>query len=153
MQLWTDIWLLRFHPQKCHALTIGVRKTNLVEYSLPDGKGGGRIALNQVNSEKDIGVIIDSNLTFREHMTENFNKANRVMGVIRRTYTYLDESTFLSLYKALVRPLLEYANHDIWCNCRSIWRNKSCGWLSDATEWSRWTNIMGRFMANALSPE
>ena len=41
MQLWTDIWLLRFHSQKCHAMTIGVRKTNLVEYSLPDGKGGG----------------------------------------------------------------------------------------------------------------
>ena len=22
MQLWTDIWLLRFHPQKCHAMTM-----------------------------------------------------------------------------------------------------------------------------------
>ena len=46
-------------------------------------------------------------------MTEKVNKANRVIGVIRRTYTYLDESTFLSLYKALVRPLLEYENQ-IW---------------------------------------
>ena len=55
-------------------MTIGVRKTNLVENSLP-GKGG-RIVLNQVNSEKDIGVIIDSNLTFREHMTEKVNKTN-----------------------------------------------------------------------------
>ena len=58
---------------------------------------GGGIVLNQVNSEKDIGVIIESNLTFREHMTEKVNKANRVMGVIRRTYTYLNESTFFSL--------------------------------------------------------
>ena len=33
MQLWTDIWLLRFHPQ-----IFEVRKNNLVEYSLPDGK-------------------------------------------------------------------------------------------------------------------
>ena len=38
---------------------------------------GGGIALNQVNSEKDISVIIESNLTFREHMTEKVNKANR----------------------------------------------------------------------------
>ena len=22
MELWTDIWLLRFHPQKCHAMTM-----------------------------------------------------------------------------------------------------------------------------------
>ena len=74
MQLWTDVWLLRSHPQKCHSMTIGERKTNLVEYSLTDGKGG-RIVLNQVNSEKNIGVIIDSNLMFREHMTETVNKA------------------------------------------------------------------------------
>ena len=46
------------------------------------GRGGG-IVLNQVNSEKDIGVIIDSNLTFREHVTEKGNKPNRVMKVIR----------------------------------------------------------------------
>ena len=75
--------------------------------------GRGRIALNQINSEKDIGIIVDSSLTFRENMTEKVNKANRVMGVIRRTYTYLNESTFLSSYKALVRPLLEYANQ-VW---------------------------------------
>ena len=32
------------------------------------------------------------------------------MGVIRRAFTYMDEPTFLSLYKSLVRPHLEYAN-------------------------------------------
>ena len=32
------------------------------------------------------------------------------MGLIRRTFTCLDEETFLLLYKALVRPHLEYAN-------------------------------------------
>ena len=36
-----------------------------------------------------------------------------MIGVIRRTYTYFDESTFLCLYKALLRPLLEYANQ-VW---------------------------------------
>ena len=46
-------------------------------------------------SEKD--SIIDSNLTFRWHMTEKVNKSSTVMWVIRITYTYLDESTFLSL--------------------------------------------------------
>ena len=35
------------------------------------------------------------------------------MGFIRRTYTYLDEETFLLLYKGLVRPHLEYANQ-VW---------------------------------------
>ena len=35
------------------------------------------------------------------------------MGLIRRTFTCLDEETFLLLYKSLVRPNLEYAN-SIW---------------------------------------
>ena len=35
------------------------------------------------------------------------------MGLIRRSFTYLDESTFLQLYKSLVRPHLEYAN-SVW---------------------------------------
>ena len=35
------------------------------------------------------------------------------MGLIRRTFTYIDEPTFLMLYKALVRPHLEYAN-SVW---------------------------------------
>jgi hypothetical protein len=31
------------------------------------------------------------------------------MGLIRRTYTYLDEQSFKYLFQALVRPHLEYA--------------------------------------------
>ena len=32
------------------------------------------------------------------------------MGLIRRSFSYMDETTLLMLYKALVRPHLEYAN-------------------------------------------
>jgi hypothetical protein len=37
------------------------------------------------------------------------NKANSIMGLIRRTYTYLDEQSFKYLFQALVRPHIEYA--------------------------------------------
>ena len=36
------------------------------------------------------------------------SKTNRLLGVIRRTYQYLDRTTFLHLYKGLVRPTFEY---------------------------------------------
>ena len=35
------------------------------------------------------------------------------MGLIRRPFTYLDENSFSLLFKALVRPILEY-NNIIW---------------------------------------
>ena len=66
--------------------------------------------IEHAEKDKDIGVAIDSKLTFEHHMNEKINKANSTMGLIRRTFTCLYEETFLLLYKALVRPHLEYAN-------------------------------------------
>jgi hypothetical protein len=57
--------------------------------------------------EKDIGVLVDRNLSFSKHITQTVNKANSIMGLIRRTYTYLDETNFRYLFQALDRPNLE----------------------------------------------
>ena len=64
-------------------------------------------------AEKDVGVTIDDNLNFEKHMTEKINKANAVLGAIRRSFQYLDNRTFKLLYTSLVRPIIEYAN-PIW---------------------------------------
>ena len=40
-------------------------------------------------------------------------KANKMMGLIRRSYTHLDITSFRCLFSSLVRPHLEY--------CVSIW--------------------------------
>jgi hypothetical protein len=56
---------------------------------------------------------MDTRLTFEDHMQEKVKKANRVLAVIRQSFTYLDDRTFTLLYKALVRPILEYCNQ-IW---------------------------------------
>ena len=43
-------------------------------------------------------------------MYEKIKKANNMIGLIRRSFVHLDEEMFLDLYKALVRPHLEYTN-------------------------------------------
>ena len=70
---------------------------------------GNRIELEQSDGEKDIGVFVDKNLSFNKHIQNQVNKANNIMGLIRRTYTYLDEQSFKDLFQALVRPHIEYA--------------------------------------------
>jgi hypothetical protein len=71
---------------------------------------GNRIELEQSDGEKkDIGVFVDENLSFNKHIQNQVNKANSIMGLIRRTYTYLDEQSFKYLFQALVRPHIEYA--------------------------------------------
>jgi hypothetical protein len=68
-----------------------------------------KIELEQSDGEKDIGVFVDENLSFNKHIQNQVNKANSIMGLIRRTYTYLDEQSFKYLFQALVRPHIEYA--------------------------------------------
>ena len=53
-------------------------------------------------------------LTFVEHMNEKINKAYSILGVIKKNFIYVDKNTFILLYKAMVRPHLEYAN-SVWC--------------------------------------
>ena len=65
----------------------------------------GNITL--IKQEKYIGVTVDDQLKFEEHMYEKIKKVNNMMGLIRRSFIHLDEETFLNLYKALVRPQLE----------------------------------------------
>ena len=97
--------MLKFNTDKCHVLTLGVfnniRYTH--RYTLYKEE------LEHVFEEKDLGVIIDMSLTFEEHISSKIKKANNIMGLIRRSFSYLDCDTFRKLYTTLVCPYLEYA--------------------------------------------
>ena len=67
----------------------------------------------KVRNEKGLGVIIDQNLTFRDHFTSKVNIANRNVDIIFRTFTYIDQEMCLNLYKSIIRPHLEYAT-PVW---------------------------------------
>ena len=111
LQKWSDTWLLKFHPNKCKVVTVNIsrkKQNSLGTYHLYDNEGR-EVELEQSDGEKDIGVLVDEHLNFSRHIQTQVNKANSIMGLIRRTYTYLDERSFRYLFQALVRPHLEYA--------------------------------------------
>ena len=68
---------------------------------------GGTI-LSTTVKEKDLGVTMDANLKVSEQCRIAASKANQVLGMIRRNITYKDKSLIVPLYKAIVRPHLEY---------------------------------------------
>ena len=70
--------------------------------------------LEKVKSMVDLGVRFDNNLTFRDHIFKKINKAYSVLGIIKRNFIYMDERTFILLYKSMVRPHVEFAN-SVWC--------------------------------------
>ena len=53
---------------------------------------------------------IDRELKLDQKVEMVVNKTNKMLGLIRRSFTYLDGSTMKKLYTSLVRPILEYDN-------------------------------------------
>ena len=127
LQNWSDKWMLKFHPDKCCVLKLG--KDNDNKYEMGDATKGERITLKETEKEKDLGVIVDNKLSFSSHVAQTTAKANRMVGLIRRSFDFLNERTFVLLYKSMVRPLLEYGN--------SIWQPMLKGLESDIEDVQR----------------
>ena len=70
---------------------------------------GGNI-LEQVEEEKDLGVLIDAELKFHKQNAAAVKTANSVLGLIKKSFINLDQELLPILYKSLVRPHLEYGN-------------------------------------------
>ena len=64
--------------------------------------------LESVEKELDLGVIIQRNLQVDKQCAKAAKTSNRVLGMIRRSFTNKGVHIILSLYKYLVRPRLEY---------------------------------------------
>jgi len=53
-------------------------------------------------------MTVDSSVTFLEQCIVAANAANKILGLIKRNIQYKNKDTIVRLYKALVRPKLEY---------------------------------------------
>jgi len=72
----------------------------------------GRL-LQTTDIEKDLGVLITSDLKAGELCLAAYGKANSMLGLIKKTLVNKDRKVLLALYKSIVRPHWEY--------CRSAW--------------------------------
>jgi hypothetical protein len=93
--------------EKCGVLHIGERNPQHV-YTL-DG-----IRLKSVQKEKNLGVTWSAGKSlFDDHIREGIGKAKRVIAWIMRNVVSRKHEVLIPLYKAFVRPNLEYCVH-VW---------------------------------------
>ena len=59
--------------------------------------------------EKDLGIIISKDLKFTDQSNKAASKANRMLGLTKRTFKSRDASTWKNLYTSYMRPHLEFA--------------------------------------------
>lgn len=63
-----------------------------------------------VTTIKDLGVILSSNLLFKNHIDAICRILLKLLGFVNRNITYVSNTQiFLTLYTSLVRPILNYA--------------------------------------------
>ena len=87
---------------------------SLFDYNL------GTEKLTRVDNEKDLGVITSSTLSWELHINSVISKANKILGVLKRTCCQLtDMKTRRTLYLSLVKSQLSFAT-EVWSPVNSV---------------------------------
>ena len=98
---------------------LNIKKCNFVSFTrsntlIPFQYNINCFPLESLEMVKDLGIIFDKKISFKEHIGHIFSKSMRLLGYIKRNSLELrDPSKIRSLYVSLVRPYLEY--------CSIIW--------------------------------
>jgi hypothetical protein len=108
---WSNKWQLKFNSTKCKVMYVGGQPKEDYFMKLEDGT---KIKLIVCETEKDLGITFDNRLHFKDHISSAIKKANQLVGMIRRSFTHLDEDSFKLLFKSIARPVIEYGNI-VWC--------------------------------------
>ena len=109
---WSMKWLVQLNREKCKVMHLGYHNQKY-EYYIND-ESRMPCLIQKSDCEKDLGVMIQSDLKWHNHVGYVCARANRIIGMLRSTFVHLNARTVSQLYKVFVRPHLEYAV-SIWC--------------------------------------
>ena len=66
--------------------------------------------IQQISCQKNLGIHLDEDLTFKHHINEKINKVNKGIGIIRKLNNILPRSASLRIYCSFIRPHLDYGD-------------------------------------------
>lgn len=105
---WESTWQMGFNHAKCFTMRVSHKTKPIIhQYYM------GNHLLQEVAKHPYLGVELTSDMSWNTHINQIANKANRMLGLIRRNLSCCNRQTKTTAYCALVRPLLEYC-HTIW---------------------------------------
>ena len=111
--MWSTDWKLLFNETKCSILSIISRVSP--DHSDPQTEYFiNGLPISSCNQQKDLGILISSNLSWSHHISRITSKAYKILGLLRRTFASSNNvTTKKKLYISLVRSQLTYGSQ-IW---------------------------------------
>ena len=85
---------MTFNIEKCTVMHIGSRNLPSACYYMNGHK------LEECQEEKDLGVLVSNNLKMGPQCNHAFQKANRILGLLKRMIDNKTPHIMLSLYKS-----------------------------------------------------
>jgi endonuclease/exonuclease/phosphatase family metal-dependent hydrolase len=108
---------MNFHPKKCKVVSVSNRAPPLlgilpcIQYFYYLGEN----PLDYADSERDLGVVINSKLNFSDQCNKLLSKAKQMLGLVSRScYFVKDVKRRRCLYLSLIRSQFEH--------CSPVWR-------------------------------
>ena len=99
----------------CNKLSLNIDKTNFVIFHPPHQKVAFKIKvivnsieIKQVTSIRYLGIHVDGNLNWKEHVQYVSTKIKRSIGMLSKIRNYVTPKVITQLYYSLIYPYLTY---------------------------------------------
>ena len=112
VSLWASKWRMSFSPDpsKQAQEVIFSRKINKVNHPALLFNNS---AVQQISSQKHLGIHLDEELSFKHHINEKINKANKGIGIIRKLNNILPRSALLTIYHSTISMISQKMNFSV----------------------------------------
>ena len=124
---WAHQWKLSFNPD-INKQAVEVLFSHKIKKSIHPPIFFNDAEVIRVNEHKHLGLILDSKLSFSQHVNEKIKIARKSLGVIKYLSSYLPIKTLELIYKLYIRPHFDYCDviyhipniHDMYTSANSL---------------------------------
>ena len=110
--VWADKWSVTMNPVKTRNVVFSLKRNKQVHPHLFLHSNN----VKDAESHTHLGLTLQSSMSWRKHIVQVYEKASKRLNMLKFVTYKLDRSILTSLYKSLIRPLMEYGDV-IWNNC------------------------------------
>ena len=104
---WAFKWKMSFNPDPNKQAQEVLFSFNIQKSSQPSLIFNNNIVTQSI-TQKPLGMVLDTNLNFQEHLKSIFSKVNKTIGLLRKLHYILPRLPLLPIYKSFMRPHFDY---------------------------------------------